>query len=43
MKKNTIMISLDTSSTKTGWAMFINGEFNSSGVYDFSSYSMSSD
>lgn len=36
--KDTIMISLDTSSKRTGWAMYINGEYYSSGIYDFSSY-----
>ncbi len=42
-KKDTIMISLDTSSKRTGWAMFVNGEYSSSGVYDFTSYKGNSD
>lgn len=33
MRKSTL-ISLDTSSSKTGWAFFINGKYNQSGLID---------
>lgn len=32
ISKNTKLLSLDTSSTKTGWALFNNGNFEKSGV-----------
>lgn len=32
---NVRLVSLDTSTKKTGWAKFINGEFDSSGLFDF--------
>lgn len=34
MKKITTLLSLDTSSTSTGWAVFINGEYVRSGCID---------
>ena len=34
--KETILLSLDTSSTKTGWAIFGNGIYEESGVLDWS-------
>jgi len=34
MKKFTTLLSLDTSSTSTGWAVFINGEYARSGCID---------
>lgn len=34
--KETILLSLDTSSTKTGWAIFGNGVYEESGVLDWS-------
>ena len=35
-EKNTTLLSLDTSSSKTGWAIFKNGEYMDSGVIDLS-------
>lgn len=37
MKKCTTLLSLDTSSTRTGWAFFIDGKYTQSGVIDFTS------
>lgn len=35
-KKDTMMLAFDTSSKKTGWAVFKNGEYLVSGIFDFS-------
>lgn len=32
--KETVLCSIDSSSTKTGWAIFVNGKFKESGVID---------
>lgn len=34
--KDTILVGLDTSSTKTGWSYYVNGNFADSGVLNFS-------
>ena len=34
--KDTILVGLDTSSTKTGWSYYVNGNFTDSGVLNFS-------